>query len=211
MASRKIKFGIPPIGWLFIGVIAILFIAVAAVLLQNEEDYSYRGFPIVRSVCQGTEITCWDVSLLIRNQPYVVTFYNHPSDVENIPVSGDALRAVIAMQNTVNHTVYMAVPSVSPGQVGVAGVALARIFGQRYGIMNLNVRGAELGNEPGQVSCANAGPRTLVIELMQGDIDATLMPSANCVQIIATNSSQVVPVAESFAYHVLGVIPTFEQ
>ena len=117
MASRKNKFRVSPLGWLLIGVVAVLAIVLVFVALQKEEDYSYNGFPITRSTCQGTDITCWDVELNIRNKPYVMTFYNHPRDVNSIHVQPEAIRTIIAMQNVANHTVYIAVPDGAPGDV----------------------------------------------------------------------------------------------
>lgn len=201
----------PPAGWLLAGVVVILLAVLALVLLQHEEDYSYHGFPIEKTTCQGTDIVCWALSLSVRGQPYVMTFYNHPADVEDIHVSPEALRSIIAMQNVQNHTVYIAVPDGAPGEIGIAGVSLARVLGQRYGIMNLNVRGAPYGSGAGEVSCASAGPRTMIISIEQQDVDAVLLRSPGCIVISATNASRTISAAEAYAYHVLGVIPTFEQ
>jgi hypothetical protein len=209
MASRKNKTKLSGTTWLVIGLVAAMLIALAVVLFTPKEDYTYNAFPITKAACEGTDVDCYYVEFAIRGAPYTISFYNHPSEVEDIIVTPNALRVLLNMQDVRNHTVYIAVPTDAPAEFGIAGVALARILGTRYGIMNLNVKGAVLGNGPGEVSCSDASGRVLVIAMQEAAVDAVSVPQANCILLSATTPQMGVAVSEALTYRVLGVIPTF--
>jgi hypothetical protein len=209
MASRKRKFKIPGLAWVVGFLVVLMIVAFAIIHFSQAQSYDYNAFHITKAACVGTARECYYVEFSIRDQPYTISFYNHPKDVENIPVMPSALQTVLAGQRIANHTVYIAVPENAPGQVGIAGVALARVLGTRYGIVNLNVKGATFGTKEGQVTCSSANQRTIVVSLQQEPLDGVALVSPNCVVIGATDAERIVATSEAFTYHILGVIPTF--
>jgi hypothetical protein len=202
------KNSIPGWVWFVVGSAVILGSVLLYVHFAPKNDYSYHGFPIEKEKCAGTDLTCWFVALKVRDKPYTISFYNHPSAVEDIPVAPAALHSVLAMQQRANHTVTIAVPKNAPGEIGIASVALAQIMGSKYGIMNLNVKGAEYGTD---VDCSDANAQHLIITFHQEPLTAVTQPSPNCIVLGATNATDTIAVADAFAYHILGVIPTFER
>ena len=186
-----------------------MLIVLLVVLLTPEQDYSYNGFAITKAACTGSDLTCYYVAFAIRDKPYTISFYNHPQDVDNITVTATALRLALLMEEVENNTVYIAVPPDVPGQYGVAGVALARIMGTRYGIMNLNVKGAAYGKDAGEINCSHATPQTVVVVLQPSVADAVGVPVPGCIVMTATSPDMAIAVSEAFTYRMLGVIPTF--
>jgi hypothetical protein len=206
MASRKNK--ISPIVWACIAGTIVLAAVIATVVLYEPPNYDYRGYPIREGTCEATDKTCWYVTFTIRDNPYEISFYNHPGDVDSIPVTANAMNAILRMQRVPNSTVYIALPDNAPGSIGIAAVQLGRILGNRYDIMNLNVKGAIYGRD---VTCTNLTAQTLVITIQQGTTTAVSEPAPNCVLISAVNADNATSASEALSYRLLGVIPTYKN
>jgi hypothetical protein len=164
----------------------------------------YGNFTFNQGECPGTEKECWFGEFVLRKQPYIMTFYYHPSDVENIPVEPDTLR-VAELREITNHTVFIAVPQNAPGTIGVAAVELSRVLGTANNLLNLNVKGAAWGD----VTCENASGKVIVISIEQAAVDSVTFKQPNCIQIGATSDERAIAVADAYSYRLLTIIPTY--
>ena len=192
--------------YFIIGVAAALVAVVLVVWLVPKPSYDYHGYAIQKGKCPGSNVTCWFVNFDERGQPYLMTFYYHPSQVENITVVPDALR-VTELANLANSTLYITVPNNVPGEVGVAAIELTRVLGTRYNIANLNVKTAVYGTGPDQISCDNATGKTVIVSFEQGP-DAVYIQSVNCIIVSASDAQRAVAVADAYTYRILGIIYT---
>lgn len=208
MTSRKISNAT----WFVAGFIITVAVTATAIFLTpklfSHQDDTYNSFSFSKSSCTASKQDCWYTALEIRNVPYTVTFYYHPRDVENISVARDTLKVPLLV-NVTNHTLYVVVPEEAPGSIGIAAVELSRILGKRYGIFDLNVKGAVYGTTEGQVSCADANNRTVVLLFEQAPVDSVFIRNRNCIVLAAVDADRAVAVADAYAYRLLGIIPTY--
>jgi len=206
MASNKLS-----VTTMFIiGIAAALAAVIFILVLVPKNDYNYNGYVIQKGTCPGSTVLCWFAEFNVRGQPYVMTFYYHPSQVDNITVVPDTLK-VTQLATVANSTLYITVPNNVPGKVGVAAIEITRVLGKRYNLVNLNVKTAVYGTGPDQISCGNASGNTVVMSFEQGTIDAVFVRSTNCIVVSATDAERAVAVADAYAYRLIGVIYTPQQ
>lgn len=174
---------------------------IALILLGTKHpDTSYNGFTFSKDACPGSTKECWFGEFYIKNNPYVVSFYNHPSEVDDIYVEPDTLR-MPSYSNT-NHTLYLTVPKNAPGNIAIAAIELGRLLGTANNVFNLNVKAAS----DSEITCANASKNVIVLKIEQKPVDAVTITSPNCISIGATSDERSIAVADAFAYQLLGVI-----
>ncbi len=198
--------------WICTGVLVALFVGIMVYVQMSKDapQETYKGFPVSRAPCPGSDVDCAFVSFSIRDEPYTISFYYHPEDVASIPVAPDAVRTVYKFQGVKGGQAFIAVPDGSPGKIGIAAVEIARLLGQRYKIFNFNARGAVIGSGEGQVSCATADNTTLVVLFEQGPVTAAHLQAPNCVVLSALDDEDAVRVADAFSFMLLGVTAVIE-
>ncbi len=206
MASRKNKISAVTILGIILAVALVGLLVLVARNNAPADAEKYNGFPIQRGMCPGTTRECVLLSFEIRGNPYQIPFYNHPQDIESLPVAPAAVRSIIAMQKVENQSVLIVIPPNAPGDIGVAGVQLGRILGDRYGIMNLNVRATSAANLAS--ACTQANATTLVVWFESDKLNAVHEAQKNCIAISAIDGPGAVAGSEALTYRILGVIPT---
>jgi hypothetical protein len=204
----KSKFKVRPVVWFIIGFVVVAALLLAVLRFTPATNYDYNGYPIVKSVCPSTQRDCYFVQLRLRDNDYTISFYEHPSDVDNIPISPASVLSVYQFQAVRKGTVYIALPEQAPGAIGLAGTELSRILGTRFDIFNFEVKAALIGDDQNKVSCRNATATQLIIMFRQQENNSVSLIAPNCVAIGATDVESSISVADAYAYHLLKVIPT---
>ncbi len=194
--------------WKFFVAFGIILFCLAAFLLwskysqvaQKEND-AYNGFDF--SSAQGG---LWITRIEIGAQPYDIPFYNHPKDLEDIPVTKGAIDPVYSRPSEL-------VISVDPNansKVVVAAVEISRITGTKYGIFNIPTRSAISSPTDAKIdltvmNCNNATSNRVVIQFIQGRQDA-IDVKGNCVILQYANVNESVRVADRYAYMLLKIM-----
>ena len=144
----------------------------------------------------------------IRNKPYIISFYNHPSTVKDIPINYDVLLSIESLQRVKDNMVYITVPQQAPSTIAIAGVQLGRILGDKNDIYNLHVKAALQGVAKDQKTCDDANNKTMIILFTQTPTNLVTMDRNNCVIVGATTADEAITVTDALGYRLLGVIPS---
>jgi hypothetical protein len=188
--------------WKVLGVL-VLIIAFIAVLLwatQRSESFEHNGFLFERAHCPTGEFDCWQTTVVLNVGVRPILFYYNPLQVEDILVSSTAVERVLAQVPRPNASgeIIITWDDGVPGEVAVAATSIARITGER--VYRIPTRGVVYG----EVTCGHARPDRVVMYLMQAERSAVTVRDG-CVLVGATSPSELIRVADAFAFALLGI------
>ena len=158
----------------------------------------------------------WYVLLSIRKQPYNIPFYYNPYQAEAVRITNESMRSLATFINTNPYgLVYITVEPNESAKIVVSAVEVARIFGQKYNILNMDVRAAVTSapkksvgtNETAQypiITCDNADNETLVLWITIGE-ENSITSQGNCIILKAITANESVMVADAMTYRILQI------
>ena len=156
----------------------------------------------------------WYSQFSIRSQPYNIPFYYNPYEVENVSISNESMKTLASFINLhPGATVYITLDPNESTKVVVAAVQLARIFGQKYNILNMDVYAAITsqiqGNDSGTypvITCQNATNDTLVLYIDVADEDS-ITSQGNCIIMKSFNANESIRIADAMTFRILRITP----
>lgn len=177
--------------------------------LNNNYHVTYNSYTFNR---QSDNL--WYVLLSIRNQPYTIPFYYNPYQTDSVNITNESMRTLARFINTnPDGMVYITVEPNQSSVIVVSAVEAARIFGQKYNILNMNVKAAvtsppvSTSNETAQypiITCDNADNETLVLWLTVGKTNS-ISSVGNCLILESVNASDNVRVVDAMTYRILQI------
>ncbi len=197
---------------IFAGVIILIFLAIVFVpryIRQAAIDNNkYNGFDFVKD-----EEGYWYTIVQKGNQPYQIPFYYHPSELEDIPVDASIRDKFFSLRDN-NGSIYITMdPDGNNNTIVIAGVEIAKVTGQRYGLLNVDTHSAFIKQPKNTtvdtgtpvVTCSDANNKTMVIwiTLSQKNI---VYSYGNCVILEATSYRNMIRVADRLMYNLLGIM-----
>lgn len=197
---------------IFTGVILIIFLAIVFVprFIQkaNLEKNKYNGFDFAKS-SDGY----WYTVVQKGNQPYQISFYYHPRDLEDIPVEANLRDKFFNIRDN-NGTIYITMdPDGNNNTIVVAGVEIAKITGKGYNLLNVDTHSAFI-KKPNStavdtitpvVTCGQANNKTMVIWITLSNKNIAYS-YGNCVILEAKTYGDMVRVADRMMYNLLGIM-----
>ncbi len=167
------------------------------IVLEN----AYNNFPFVES--EGK----WYTEVDIGGQAYVIPFYYHPRDLEDIKYEPNVEKKL-----TVNkpEQIYITLDPDLPAIATVAGVQISRITGERYQMMNILTKSA-FTRYPGFVSkspiitCEDSNSKIAVIKMHYGD-ETSISSEDNCIILTVDEANETVRLAERLTLEMLGIM-----
>jgi hypothetical protein len=197
---------------IFTGVILIIFLAIVFVprFIQKAtlEKNKYNGFDFVK-----TSDGHWYTVVQKGNQPYQISFYYHPKDLEDIPVEANLKDKFFNIRNN-NGSIYITIdPDSKNNTIVIAGVEIAKITGKGYNLLNVNTHSAFI-KQPNStavdtvtpvVTCGQANDKIMVIWITLSNKNIAYS-YGNCVILEATSYGNMVRVADRMMYNLLGIM-----
>jgi hypothetical protein len=200
---------------IFAGILILIFLAIVFVpkLIQKTklDQNKYNNFEFVQK-----EDKFWYTVIQKGEQPYWIPFYYHPRDLEDIPVEAN-LRAKFFDLQTNNGSIYITMdPDNANNTIIIAGVEIARITGERYGLLNVPTRSAFIKQPSNStadtgtpvVTCADANDKIMVIWITLSDKNMIYSYGDNCLILEAKTYKDMIRVADRLMYHLLGIMNT---
>jgi hypothetical protein len=197
---------------IFAAVLILILLAIVFVprYLQKAklDKNKYNNFEFTKG-----EDGFWYTVVQKGDQPYQIPFYYHPSELEDIPVEA-YLRAKFFDIRDNNGSIYITMdPDSANNTIVIAGVEIARITGNRYGLLNVPTHSAFIKQPKNAtadtgtpiVTCNNANNKTMVIWLTISDKNIAYS-HGYCVILEAKNYRDMVRVADRLTYHLLGIM-----
>jgi hypothetical protein len=173
---------------------------------KEKQENTYNGFEFTQ------DGDFWFTVVSKGDQPFSIPFYYHPKDLEDVVVEQGIRDKFFAMQG--NGSIFIAVdPEAGNNKVVIAGVEIAKITGDRYGLLNVPTKSAFL-REPASatvntqtpiLNCANATPNRLIVVLIESDKNLA-SSRGNCVILESRDYNESVRVADRTMYHLLGIM-----
>ncbi len=131
------------IAFIVIGVILVAlagyFIAKMTMTPKNPNIIQYKNITF-----EKRSDNKWYLETMIRNQPYLIPFYNMPNDVENVTIDDSSVFQSLRfyMKYNPGGKIYITVDPNASSYLVVGGVEFARLLGTGYNIYNMNVSSA---------------------------------------------------------------------
>jgi len=197
---------------IFAGILILIFLAIVFVPRYihqaNVDKNKYNGFDFVKD-----EEGYWYTIVQKGNQPYQIPFYYHPSELEDIPVDASIRDKFFSLRDN-NGSIYITMdPDGNNNTIVIAGVEIAKVTGQRYGLLNVDTHSAFIKPPKNTtvdtgtpvVTCSDANNKIMVIwiTLSQKNI---VYSYGNCVILEATNYRDMIKVADRLMYNLLGIM-----
>jgi hypothetical protein len=173
---------------------------------KEKQENAYNGFDFTH------DGEFWFTVVSKGNQPFSIPFYYHPKDLEDIVVEEGVRDKFFAMQG--NGSIFVAVdPEAGNNKVVIAGVEVAKITGDRYGLLNVPTKSAFLrapvsatvNTQTPILNCANATSKRMIVAIIASD--KNLVSSRNnCIVLESKNYNESIRVADRAMYHLLGIM-----
>jgi hypothetical protein len=187
--------------------LGLIFIPNAIKKNQLEND-KYNNFEFVKQ-----SDNFWYTVVNKGNQPYSVPFYYHPRELEDIVVE-DRIRAKFFETKENNGEIYITLdPDGTDNKIVVAGVEIARITGERFGLLNVPTHSAFI-KTPSNIkvdmqvpikTCNDANNKTMIIWLTVSNKNL-VSSDGNCIRVEAVSYNDTVRVADRLMYNLLGIM-----
>lgn len=200
---------------ILIVVVALLAIGAFFIFSSNKPlDYSqYNGF-------QFTKIgKNWQTMVEMNGQLYEVPFYNHPYDISGVSYNDNVTKHLMNVINTIKpkREIIIAVSPDSGSVPVLAGVNIARITGKFYGAktssaLYLNDDKIKSYNNSANLPIVNCGDANFLKTIIHVSINETnesanfVNNNTNCILVGASNSSDLLEVADVVGYKLLGIM-----
>ncbi|MEK6963067.1 MAG: hypothetical protein AABX70_01475 [Nanoarchaeota archaeon] len=187
-------------------VLASFFTYIYYMKVIYPKAYRYNGFDFYK----GDLV--WTTQIQVGDQLYIIPFYHHPKDLEDIPV--EPLIEKKIQQLNASDRIFITLDPDLESKAVVAAVELSRITGSRYKIYNIQTHGALTRPSAKSkanainplVTCANADNQTVVVWLKLGDVNV-VHSKGNCILLEGKSSEDLVRVTDRFVYRLLSVMP----
>jgi hypothetical protein len=171
---------------------------------QEQVSNQYNGFDFAQA--QGG---LWVTRIEIGRQPYDIPFYHHPKELEDVIIDRNAIKPIEAAPRQV----FIAIDPDAGAEPVVAGVEISRITGNKYGIYDIETRGALSRPVDGRtdlpvINCQNSTPDKVVIQFVEAKQNVITRSDRypSCIIINYKNASESVRVADKYAYMLLKIV-----
>ncbi|MFT4311628.1 MAG: hypothetical protein ACMXYF_00165 [Candidatus Woesearchaeota archaeon] len=152
----------------------------------------------------------WEVEIYKEDQPYHISFFFSPSQVENISLDPLAYREFY-----LRDTIYIAIDpqlheyDLMPSAAS-ASVEIGKIVGQRYNLLNKNTPAAltrpySNDSDVRIFNCSQITPTTGVVEFLYGN-ETQIDVDGGCIQIRANSTAEFRRAATRVAFQILGIM-----
>lgn len=147
------------------------------------------------------------------DQPYSIPFYYHPRDLEDVIVAENVRQKFFDVRDKGGMIYITLDPDSESNKIIIAGVEIARITGDRYGLLNVATKSA-FTHPPSNASvntatpiktCNDADNRTLVVWLTVSNKNL-VSAVGNCIVVEAKDYNETVRVADRLMYSLMGVM-----
>lgn len=194
----------------FVCVIILLGLIYVPQYLKSSklESDQYNHFSFVQD-----ENGFWNTVVNKGDQPYTIPFYYHPRDLEDI-ILEENLRDKFFNIRDVGGSIFITLdPDADSNKIVIAGVEIAKITGERYGLLDVPTKsaftkvpeGGSTNTATAVVTCDQADEDTMVIWLVVSG--KNLVSSVgNCVVVEAKDYNETVRVADRLVYHLMGIM-----
>jgi hypothetical protein len=190
-------------------IVLLLLVFVPSYLRQKQsQDDKYNGFDFVKR-----EDNLWYTVVNKGDQPYSLPFYYHPRDLEDVVVDRNVRGKFFAIRDN-NGSIFVAFdPDSESNRIVIAAVEVAKITGERYGLLNVPTRSA-FTKSPGDAltdteipvkTCKDADNKTIVVWLVVTDKNL-VSSNGYCVILEARNYTETIRVADRLVYDLLGIM-----
>jgi hypothetical protein len=194
---------------LILALLAIVLLPKLIYKVQLEKN-TYNGFQFVKNA-DGT----WTTVVEKGNQPFQIPFYYHPRELEDIGIESNLRNKFFAVRDN-NGSIFITLdPDAGNNTIVIAGVEIARITGERFGLLNVPTHSAFIKKPQNAtvdtgtpvVTCNSASNKTMVIWLTLSDKNVAYS-QGNCIILEFKSYTDSVKVADRLMYNLLGIMLT---
>lgn len=173
----------------------------------NEKN-KYNGFDF--SQIQSDKLTLWKTTINVKGQPYIVPFYYHPRDLEDIPMEQGVTDELVNKEPKV---LYITFSSDAGSKPVIGGVEVSRFTGSRYKLLNIETHAA-LKDDPKDgaqhllINCAKATNRSMVLSYDHGNNTIIYRDHQHpsCIHLEYRTPDDSIRVSDRFAYGLLRIM-----
>jgi hypothetical protein len=194
---------------LIIGLLAAVFVPKYLDKVELEKN-TYNGFQFVKNAD-----STWTTNVSKGNQPYQIPFYYHPKELEDIGIEANLRDKFFAVRDN-NGSIFITLdPDAGNNTIVIAGVEIARITGERFGLLSVPTHSAFIKKPENTtvdtgtpvVTCNSASSKVMVIWLTLSDKNVAYS-QGNCVIVEFKSYTDSVKVADRLMYNLLGIMLT---
>ncbi len=182
-------------------VLVLLFLAALFISKQtNKNDKNkYNNFDFQ----YDEEQKLWFTQVQIGSTPYIIPFYFHPKDLEDIIVEEKVEDLLIVRKP---EEVIVTIPNNTTPEIAIAAVEVAKITGERYKILNIPTKSALNERIEGLpfATCADATDKTVIISFEKSKKNIA-SSKGNCIALEFREGDEI-KVADAFAYTLLKIM-----
>lgn len=196
-------------------IVTALLIVFAIIFVRHEQSQTvipYNGFEFTEKT-SGNK-TVWLTRIEVNGRVYDIPFYYLPTEVEDVlfePGIADAIsQAAIRPE-----LVYITLDPDGGSRPVVGAVEISRLLGDRYHLLNLNVKATlkgpsldgsdTLNNSLPYITCANATDGLLVVQYEQSSMNR-VWHEGNCIRVAYETPEDSIRVSDRFAYELLSIM-----
>jgi hypothetical protein len=181
---------------------------------QKQEDSKYNNFEF-----EQYEDGLWGVRVEVNTNPYLVLMHYHPTEVDTIKVEQGAVDVINALATKVAVTgegqVYITMDPDAPAGLAIAGVELAKVLGEKYGIYNIPTKAAfskpkeGFGQSIPIITCQDAVNDTFVVYIREAENEYVGVPQDfnQCIVVQGSSANETIRVADRLVYALFNIIP----
>ncbi|MBU1975586.1 MAG: hypothetical protein KKG59_04245 [Nanoarchaeota archaeon] len=187
-------------------VVVLIIIILAGVQIRNynmnKDTYNHFKF------AQRGKL--WETLIEKEGVPTFVPFHYHPRELEDFIFEPEIHNKILGF----NGTIFITLDPNLNSTIVKAGIQVARITGDRYGILDIPTRSAITNIPEGYeinlsmtplITCDNATSEIMVIWLKKGIVNS-VYSNNNCIVIEGKNEEEIVRGAEKLDYLILGIM-----
>jgi hypothetical protein len=207
VSSKRTTINLIIISFVFITLLLAVVYVPGMLKKQQAESTKYNNFEFVK------QDGIWFTIVNKGDQPFSLPFYYHPKDLEGIVVDSTVRDRFFAMRDN-NGSIFITLdPDSSDNKIVIAGVEIAKITGQRFGLLDVPTHSAftklptnATANTGTPVrTCNDANDRTLIVWIAVTNKDL-VTSKGNCILLEAKSYNDTVKVADRLMYHLLGIM-----
>ena len=172
----------------------------------------YNGFDFTQ--VQDGKLMLWATRIEAGGQPYIIPFYYHPRDVEQVAFQQGLTERFLTL-GLRPQRIYITFAEDAGSIPVIGGVEISRITGYQNDLVNIDTRGA-LQTSPSSnatnvevVRCADATANVSVLSFDLGGNDSIYQDAQDpyCIHFEYTSPNESIRVADRFAYGLVGIMP----
>jgi len=145
----------------------------------------------------------WFTTVQMGQQPFVIPFYYHPKDLQDIPIQRNIERVLYAKKPA---QVIVAIPSNTSSKTVVAAIEISKLTGERFQVLKLPTKSAFNDRVKGfsYANCSNASMNTVVFNFEKTDANAVIS-QGRCIRVQYIENDSI-RVADALAYKLLKIM-----